>query len=318
MRVLAFVAPGDLMANTPVEFLLEESEATLDLYYVVPGRPVSQLLPDHDVAFVAIGASDENLPILQQLARLTRCWPVPVLNAPERIVRLSREFVWAHLTCAPGITMPMTARVERQTLAQIGAGAVRVGSVLERGDFPIIVRPVGSHAGQSLARLDDAAGIATYLQGQQESRFHVSRFIDYRGLDGLFRTYRIVFVADRPLPCHMTISESWMVNDPNAGTNADAETRAEDAHFRASFDDVFARRHGAAFRAITERLGLDYFGFDCAETPRGDLLIFEVSTTISGQSMDPLHLYPCTQPQMRKVADAFREMLRATRRASLR
>ena len=69
MLVLAFVAPGDLMANTPVEFLLEESEATLDLYYVVPGRPVSQLLPDHDVAFVAIGASDENLPILQQLAR---------------------------------------------------------------------------------------------------------------------------------------------------------------------------------------------------------------------------------------------------------
>src|SRR5215467_12924018 len=37
VRLLAFLAPGDFMANTPLEFLLEGSDVTLNMHYVVPG-----------------------------------------------------------------------------------------------------------------------------------------------------------------------------------------------------------------------------------------------------------------------------------------
>jgi glutathione synthase/RimK-type ligase-like ATP-grasp enzyme len=318
MRVLAFVTPGDFTANTPVELLLEESDVTLDLCYLTSTAPLPETFPEHDVAFVAIGESDETRPILRSVARLTHCWSAPVLNAPERLLRLARDAVWAHLASAPGVTMPMTVRVERQTLARIASGAIRLASVLERGELPIVVRPVGSRGGQGLAKLDDPAAITAYLRAQPDTQFHVSPFIDHRGADGLFRKYRVLLVADRPLACHMAVSESWMVPYVDAGASAHPETRAEEVRFMASFDDDFARRHAAAFRAIAERLGLDYFGIDCSETRDGDLLIFDVANAMLAPSVDPYHAYPCKAPRMRAVAEAFREMLHAARRAAQR
>ena len=37
LRVLALAAPGDLMANTPIEFLLENEDVVLDVLYVAAG-----------------------------------------------------------------------------------------------------------------------------------------------------------------------------------------------------------------------------------------------------------------------------------------
>ena len=77
----------------------------------------------------------------------------------------------------------------------------------------------------------------------------------------------------------------------------------------ANFDNDFARRHAAAFRAIYERMGLDYLGIDCGETPTGELLIFEVDSNMIVHALDPADLFPYKQPQMHKVFDAFRTML---------
>ncbi len=41
LRLLAFMAPGDFMANTPVEFLLEGSSVQLDILYVSAGPTAS-------------------------------------------------------------------------------------------------------------------------------------------------------------------------------------------------------------------------------------------------------------------------------------
>ena len=64
IRLLAFMAPGDFMANMPIGFLLEGSSVTLDMVYVVPGLPLPQPLPDHDVALVAVAESNENQALL--------------------------------------------------------------------------------------------------------------------------------------------------------------------------------------------------------------------------------------------------------------
>jgi hypothetical protein len=44
-----------------------------------------------------------------------------------------------------------------------------------------------------------------------------------------------------------------------------ADKRAEEA---LDFDEDFAARHAAAFAGLVERLGLDYFAIDCAETKK--------------------------------------------------
>jgi len=78
----------------------------------------------------------------------------------------------------------------------------------------------------------------------------------------------------------------------------------------ATFDTEFAPRHQAAFAALHERLGLDYFGIDSAETADGRLLVFEVDVAMIVHDMDPPDLFPYKQPQMTKVFEAFQAMLR--------
>src|SRR5437879_13032602 len=48
LRLLAFMAPGDFMANASLEFLLEGSHVTLDLPYIVPGKGRPAVVPEHD------------------------------------------------------------------------------------------------------------------------------------------------------------------------------------------------------------------------------------------------------------------------------
>ncbi len=300
LRLLAFMAPGDFMANTPLEFLLEGSNVRLDMLYLVPGAPVPEAIPDHDLAFVAIGESDENQVLLRALEPVVQGWPRPVLNAPERIAHLSREGTWELLRSTPGIAIPRTLRLDRQSLARLGSDAV---------EFPIIARPIGSHAGQGLTKIDTPAGIAAYLRQQPEIEFYVARFIDYRSADGMFRKYRIALIEGRPFACHMGVSEHWMIHYLNAGMRESAAKRAEEARFMAEFDQDFAQRHARALDALAEHVGLEYFGIDCGETPEGELLIFEADVAMIVHAMDPPDLFPYKQPQMRKVFDAFRAML---------
>jgi hypothetical protein len=300
LRLLAFMAPGDFMANTPLEFLLEGSNVRLDMLYLVPGVPVPEAIPDHDLAFVAVGESDENQVLLGALEPVVQGWPRPVLNAPERIAHLSREGTWGLLRSAAGIAIPRTLRLDRQSLARLGGDTV---------EFPIIARPIGSHAGQGLTKIDTPAGIAAYLQQQPEVEFYVARFIDYRSADGMFRKYRIALIKGRPFACHMGVSEHWMIHYLNAGMRESAAKRAEEARFMAEFDQDFAKCHARAFDALAERVGLEYFGIDCGETPEGDLLIFEADVAMIIHAMDPPDLFPYKQPQMRKVFEAFCAML---------
>jgi glutathione synthase/RimK-type ligase-like ATP-grasp enzyme len=305
IRLLAFMAPGDFMANTPLEFLLEGSNVRLDMLYLAPGKPVPETLPDHDLAFVAVGESEENQALLRALEPVIRGWPRPVLNAPERISRLSREGTCELLRGAPGIAIPRTLRLDRQGMAQFGAGKIAPDDI----QFPIIARPTGSHAGQGLTRLETQAALAAYLNEQPQSEFYVARFIDYRSADGMFRKYRVALIDGRPFASHMGVSQHWMIHYLNAGMRESAEKRAEEARWMAEFDRDFAQRHARAFEALCERVGLEYFGIDCGETPAGELLIFEADVAMIVHAMDPPDLFPYKRPQMLKVFDAFQAML---------
>jgi hypothetical protein len=311
IRLLAFMAPGDFLANTPVEFMLQGANVTLDMLYIVPGWPLPPL-PAHDVALVAATELAENRAVLAAIAALVPTWPRPVLNAPDRVARLTRDGAWALLRSVPGVVFPMNARVSRERLAAVAGGEADIADILD-ASFPIIARPVDSHAGQGLAKLTGTADAAAYLDDQPASAFFVAPFVDYRAADGLYRKYRVALIAGRPYACHMAISSHWMIHYLNAGMLESADKRAEEARFMAGFDRDFATRHQAALAAIADRIGLDYVTMDCAETPDGRLLVFEAGNGMIVHAMDPPELFPYKPPQMRKVFGAFEAMLRNAR-----
>jgi hypothetical protein len=107
----------------------------------------------------------------------------------------------------------------------------------------------------------------------------------------------------------MAIAERWDIWYLNAGMSASAAKRFEEERFMRTFDVGFGRRHRAALTALSDRVGLDYFTVDCAETRDGSLLIFEADNTAVVHNMDPPGVFPYKAPQMRRIFDAFVAML---------
>ncbi|MBS0338622.1 MAG: RimK family alpha-L-glutamate ligase [Proteobacteria bacterium] len=309
LRVLAIASPGDMTAITHLDCLLEGSDVELLVLYARPGADFPSALPGHDVVFVAAGESPDNRPVLEQIARFVRTSAKPVLNSPERILLLSRDSVARMLRSVPGVAMPLTAGVARRELERVARGELPLGSVLEDGAFPVIVRPLDSQGGKDLDRLEGPAELVAYLARVEGDAFFVSRFVDYSGPDGFYRKYRVVLVGGRPYACHMAISERWMIHYVNADMDASAWKRAEEAGFMEGFDSGFARKHARALSAIDSLLGLDYYAIDCAEARSGELLVFEADTAMLVHAMDPADLYPYKQAPMRRIFEAFRALL---------
>ncbi len=311
VRLLVFAAEGDVSTNAPLEFMLEDSDVTLIKFYVGSHLELPKVFPEHDVAMTTIGEGDATLDAITCVADLWPHWPRPTLNDPSRIVMLSRDRLFHLLAHTPGITMPATQRVDRQALAEIAVGTQAMPGDLA---FPLIIRPIDSHAGRNLAKLDDLVSLADYLNSVADPVFYLSRFIDYRRADGLYAKMRIAFIDGEPFLAHKAISENWMIHYLNAGMDSDPAKRADEAQSMDTFDSEFRPRHAAALAALASQIGLEYFSVDCAEAKDGSLLIFEADVSGVVHALDSVELYPYKRPHMLRLFDAFRALLERTAR----
>jgi hypothetical protein len=316
LRVLALAAATDMGSNTPIEFLLEEADVELMVLYVVPDAELPAPLPDHDVAIVIASDSEDCQHTLRQIDQVAERWPRPLLNPPRLVWNLDRDKLHRLLEGTEGLTMPATIAAGRATLVEIAEERAGCGSIASGLDFPIIIRPRGSHAGFGLARIEDAAALKRYLDGRDEQDFFIARFIDYSSADGQFRKYRVVFVDGQPYACHMAIADRWDIWYLNAGMPGSPSKKLEEATFMQTFDIGFGRRHRTTLTAIAERVALDYFIIDCAETKDGSLLVFEADNTAVVHNMDLPEIFPYKPSQMQKIFAAFLAMLE--RRAAAR
>jgi hypothetical protein len=307
--VLVFVVAGDFMANTPIEFLLERSDADILLHFVDKTSDLSDI-PEHDVAFIGIGESVENAEVLEHLHILLRDWNGPILNnAPRRILSLSRDAVAETFKDEPSILAPTTTKVARSDLLSQNAD-LRQGDDAAIATWPIIVRPVGTHAGGGLEKISSQAELELYLQSHADPEFYVASFVDYSGSDGKFRKQRIAFINGKAYASHLAVSDHWMVHYLSAGMAKYEERRAEEAAWMADFDQDFAVRHARAFDALHRRIGLDYFAIDCAELPDGRLLLFEADIAMIVHAMDSESVFPYKKLAMAKLFAGFERALR--------
>lgn len=299
LRVLALATASDIGANTPIEFLIQGQDIALATLYISPDAPPPPHIPAHDVAIVVSTGSEDGDFALSTIERLAKNWPVPVLNLPAQIRNLERDRLYHRLAGISGLHIPPTLRLSRNDL--------EVSSDLE---FPRIIRPLGSHAGFGLEKLENAGDLGAYLVQRGEEEFFVSPFIDYSDENGMFRKYRVAIIDGCPFPVHMAIADQWKVWYLNADMALNAEHRIEEAKFMQFFDENFGRRHARAFTEMARRLDLEYFLIDCAETRDGRLLIFEADHCAIVHDMDPISVYPYKPAAMRRIFDAFGGMLK--------
>jgi len=317
LRVLAIVTPGDFMANTPLDFLLSGSNATAYFVYVTAEGQLPDEIPDHDIAFFAIGESTANFQTLLGVAPALAGWPRPIINSSAlTIAGLTRDGVCEMCAGIPEVLAPSTAQVLREGVQAIADGLAPLSDFLEPGTFPIIIRPIDSHAGRNLEKMDSASDLKAYLAAKTGENFYITQFIDYSGPDGLFRKQRVAFLKGKPFISHMAVSEHWMVHYLNASMDEKPELRAEEAAFMDGFDQGFAVHHSKAFEGLYRAFGLEYFAIDCAELPDGRLLLFEADIAMIIHALDSPELYPYKPRAMAKLFGGVMELLDETSRAA--
>ena len=316
LRVLAIVTPGDFMANTPLDFLLSGSNSTAYFVYATPEGALPDEIPEHDVAFFAIGESTANYGTLLNMAPTLAAWPRPIINSSAlTIAGLTRDGVCEMCAEIPEVLSPSTAQVFREGVLASAEGRAPLSDFLEPGSFPII-RPIDSHAGRDLEKMESPADLLSYLDSKEGENFYITQFVDYSGPDGLFRKQRVAFLKGRPFISHMAVSEHWMVHYLNASMDEKPERRAEEAAFMDGFDQDFAARHAKAFEGLYRAFGLEYFAIDCAELPDGRLLLFEADVAMIIHALDSPELYPYKPRAMTKLFNGVMDLLDETAKAA--
>ena len=311
LKLLVLAAPIHMGGNTPIEFLLDGSGIEVITHYVVPGLAQSDCVPEHDLAFIASpGDSGPLRQFLVECGKLADNISVPLLNPADKIAKLERDNLTPIVSKIADIKYPAITRCDRSIMMAIANGSLELQDLCNNISFPVLARPVGSHAGRGLAKLETAKDIISYLNDWPDREFFLSEFVDYASTeDGRYRKYRIVFIDGKPSPVHMAIGDQWKLWYMNAGMEYDQAKRDEEAAFMADFEQTFAKRHQKAFNALTEKIGLEYFGIDCAEDQNGNLVLFEADNALIVHDMDCEKTYPYKKPAMRKLFNAFAKML---------
>ncbi len=297
LRVIALLAPGDFKANAPLELLLDPERITLHAYYCTDRSSLAEL-PEADVAFVAIGESPWATEPLRIATELIRSSHLPVVNLPARIPQTNRRRLASIAGQMSGLRMPTVDSLTRQELARGGL------------EFPIVLRPPGSQAGEHFERAENREELDAYLRDNPDPEFYVSPFVSYADVDGYYRKYRYVMVDGEPYPYHLAISTEWKVHYYAAPMQREQWMRDEEAAFLR--DDSVGRSAPlrAAMRGLAEALKLDYFAADCAIGPDGVPLLFEADTAMLVHALDPTGTFAYKDAYIRNIFVAVEAMLK--------
>ena len=275
MTVLVLTTCGS--GNVPHRYLLPRERFTrLNWFIEYATEDQARALPPFDAVFNAVGGADLAGPTTAPIEAFLASCARRVINAPERIALTARDRLPDLLAGLDGVVIPQVARLDARTLASDGLAQ----SVARAGlSCPVLLRPIGSHGGQGLVRIDDPDQMAEHAPAPGADAY-VTAFHEYQSADGWRRKYRMIFVDRQPFPYHLAISRDWLVHYESADMPGDAARLAEEQRF---LDDPLAALGDAAMTAVREigrRMDLDYCGVDFTLLPDGRVLVFEANATM--------------------------------------
>jgi tetratricopeptide (TPR) repeat protein len=301
-RLLALYAPFN--GNTPIQYLFKDATYDIDtLAFFGPGEPDSSSIRDIHVIFNLISDADQAEAMLPAAARLAEKLGKPVVNAPSKILRTTRDAVADLLPGIPACRVPRVLRLDAGTDVSVAA----LAGILPF-TFPVLSRPAGTHGGDDFEKIESLDELARFLARRPDNDHYVIEYVDYASSDGHFRKYRFIFVGEEVLPCHLAIGNDWKVHHVSTDMANQPWMQQEEAAFLANPAAIFNAAHYQALRVVRERFGLDYFGIDCGLDPDGRLVVFEVNASMLVH--DDNAEFPYKDPFVRVIKNAFDAMLR--------
>jgi glutathione synthase/RimK-type ligase-like ATP-grasp enzyme len=301
-RLLALYAPFG--ANTPTQYLFKDASYDVDTLALFGADEIDiPAVGDVDIVVNLISDADQDEAMLFAAAQLAERFDKPVINHPAKVLRTTRDAVAGLLSDIPGCRAPRTLRLDPDT--DISAAAL--AALLPFG-LPVLVRPAGTHGGSDFEKIESFDELAHFLAQRPDADHYVIEYVDYASSDGHFRKYRFIFVGEAILPYHLAIGNGWKVHHLSTDMAHRPWMQQEEAAFLSNPGTVFNASHFLTLNAVRERIGLDYFGIDCALDSEGNIVMFEVNASMLVH--DDNVQFPYKDPFVRDIKQAFEAMLR--------
>jgi hypothetical protein len=285
LPVVLLLRDAPYNVNTPLEMILDRSRVAVHKVYVE-----GSVSPPPGVGFCAFGYA---LSARNAIARVAELAP-NCINSPLHLERCARERLSETLADVDGVSVVETTRVAGEVLANV--------------ELPALVRPADTHAGEGLLLARDQSALEWHHQRWKATGYHVSRFVNYASEDGAYRKYRLVLVDGVLYPYHLAIAQKWMVHYRTSEMSQHAWMREEEAQFLADPRATFPKWDDIA-AAFTERIGLDYVGFDVAKLADGTMLVFEADPAMLIHDEDEKGDFAYKRPYVATVREALHALL---------
>jgi glutathione synthase/RimK-type ligase-like ATP-grasp enzyme len=275
VRLTRLVPKPDFYHSGTASFLIQlQAARPWRLIWVGPAAPASTALADGPVInYIADpDLCGQALAVASNAARtLDRAW----FNHPDQIKKTTRDQISLALQGIPGVDTPKVIRSRPTVLSDVLKD-------IDAGDltYPVLVRSAGQHGGQTLVRLDGPSPeqvLATSLGFATD--LYITEFRDFADADGLYRRYRFVVVGGKPYIKSILAGRNWNLHAADRVWND--VTIAQERDIIERFDEHLRPELEQRITEIYRRVGLDYFGIDCALNAAGDLVIFEVNATMN-------------------------------------
>lgn len=200
---------------------------------------------------------------------------LPVLNPLPRVLRLTRDGLARRLAGRPGLVAPPTLRLD---MARTGVAAA-LKAIAAEMDYPVILRPLGTHLGSKTMKADNPVHARSYLEGAAQTRrqVYVTAFVETEKHRGRHLRYRTAWIGGEAFPLSAYLGSGPFVH----GRVSRRELEAEPA--LAALDRAFLesprRALGAtacdAVEAVLRDSGLDICGLDFGVDAAGRAVFFE-------------------------------------------
>ena len=232
--------------------------------FIVSGKP---FLVNH------MGDPDAYAAALSQALEIIDRHKLSIFNHPRQILKLRRDSLRTVFGHIQGLVIPKCIRINVEHIS------ILIRTIEEQGfKYPVIFRIAGTHGGKTQKLIptpNEWHGINGL--GWENKNVYVSEFINYKDSDGFYRKQRLAVVGGEAIPRHGCLNYQWSVS----GIDSPPETIEEELNWTKSF-------YKETWPLIETRIGhmikatrLDYFGIDYSLRKDGEILVFEVTASMS-------------------------------------
>lgn len=269
-----------LHGNNDLRRLINPSDFEVDSIILREHRmeAISELdLSEHELIVNAISDPDLNPTGLQLAQQFCKDRGLPVVNPPERIVGMTRDWVAKHLADTPNLLMPKTIRLDRKKVTKKALKAAEL-------TYPVLTRPVGRHGAIDLVKHESPEAVIEAVKGYpKDDAFYITEFVDFKDAEGLYWKTRVIYVGGSLGIRHHLPSEHWIVNASQREQLIEKRPDLFDRELQViAKPSLYFEEEGlATIRDAMRRMRLDYCGMDCARMPDGRIVVFEANPAMN-------------------------------------